>query len=84
MAVRFVGNKADPLIGDATPAKAVFTELNVEKLLTWWSKFPSPNARRKPCRFCGDVVTVACAVDDHSRCMTFATAERREKEKVDA
>lgn len=77
MVVRIVG-RPDPLVADAAPVKALYVEAAQEELEAWWEKFPSPNARRRACRFCKDMVTVACSADEHARCLNFT------KEKVDA
>ena len=80
MVVRLI-RKVDPLVADAAPAKPLYVEPSAEELLAWWSAFPSPGAKKKLCKHCGDLVTVGCAAESHARCMNFAMAKRRQEKR---
>ena len=68
---------ADPLVADAVKAQPVLSE--IEKSMAAWERFPAPDARRQPCRFCGDNLIMRCRGEEHARCLNFRTAERRKQ-----
>ena len=68
--------REDPLVEDAVKPKAEPHPVD------FWRGFPAPNAKRKPCGFCGDELLVSCSGDEHERCLNFKTAERHKRTKA--
>ena len=68
---------ADPLVADAVKAQPVVSD--IKKSIAHWERFPAPDARRQPCRFCGDNLIMRCRGEEHARCLNFHTAERRKQ-----
>jgi len=66
---------ADPLVAGAVKAQPVLSDF--EKSLAAWKLLPSPDARRPPCRFCGDNLIQRCKGDEHVRCWNFHRAQKK-------
>lgn len=80
MTVRIVA-RPEPLIQDAVKAKALFAEPSPEETTAWWKDFPAPDAKPKPCAFCGGNFIRVCKQSEHAGCLNFAQVERRNQRR---